>query len=75
MSVCLFSCRECYVYQIPPASSASGHRANDWNVDKWLKEVNLKGKKLTRDARLGSARHGMSACTRERAPARGLPWA
>ncbi|QDZ21484.1 DUF1681 domain-containing protein [Chloropicon primus] len=43
-SVCLFTCRECYVYQIPPTSSASGHRANDWNVDKWLKEVSLKVK-------------------------------
>ena len=43
-SVSLFSCRECYVYQIPPTSSASGHRANDWNVDKWLKEVTLKVK-------------------------------
>ena len=41
---CLFTCRECYVYAIPPTSSASGHRANDWNVDKWLKEVSLKGK-------------------------------
>jgi hypothetical protein len=45
-SVSLFSCRECYVYQIPPTSSASGHRANDWNVDKWLKEVTLKVKSL-----------------------------
>ena len=43
-SVSLFTCRECYVYQIPPTSSASGHRANDWNVDKWLKEVTLKVK-------------------------------
>ena len=43
-AVCLFACRECYVYQIPPTSSASGHRANDWNVDKWLKEVSLKVK-------------------------------
>ena len=32
----LWTCKECYVYQIPPLKNESGHRANDWNVDKWL---------------------------------------
>ena len=34
--VTLWTCKEMYVYQIPPLKSESGHRANDWNVDKWL---------------------------------------
>eukprot|EP01023_Acetabularia_acetabulum_P015562 TRINITY_DN17591_c1_g1_i3.p1 TRINITY_DN17591_c1_g1~~TRINITY_DN17591_c1_g1_i3.p1 ORF type:complete len:267 (+),score=34.10 TRINITY_DN17591_c1_g1_i3:75-803(+) len=33
-----FSIKECYVYQIPPASSL-GHRAEMWDVNTWLKEV------------------------------------
>ena len=38
-----FSCgRECYVYQIPPLKNESGHRANDWDVNKWLWEGALK---------------------------------
>ena len=32
----LWSCAECYVYQIPPLRNESGHRANDWDVNKWL---------------------------------------
>jgi hypothetical protein len=34
--VLLWSCPEMYVYQIPPLKSESGHRANDWDVNKWL---------------------------------------
>lgn len=30
-----FSCKECYVYKPPPASSI-GHRAEFWDVDHWL---------------------------------------
>eukprot|EP00965_Chrysotila_dentata_P183514 6060043-Pleurochrysis_carterae.AAC.1 len=32
----LWTCKECYVYQIPPLKNESGHRANDWDVNKWL---------------------------------------
>lgn len=28
--------QECFVYKIPPLRSESGHRANDWDVNKWL---------------------------------------
>ena len=34
--VLLWTCQEMYVYQIPPLKNESGHRANDWNVEKWL---------------------------------------
>ena len=34
----LFSCREAYVYKVPPASTA-GHRAELWDVNKWVQEV------------------------------------
>lgn len=34
--VLLWSCPEMYVYHIPPLKSESGHRANDWDVNKWL---------------------------------------
>lgn len=37
-----FKCRECYVYAPLPPSTAIGHRAEVWNVDKWLKEVKLR---------------------------------
>lgn len=30
-----------YVYQIPPASSR-GHRAEDWDVNKWIAEIEVK---------------------------------
>ena len=32
----LWMCKEAYVYQIPPLKNESGHRANDWDVNKWL---------------------------------------
>ena len=32
----LWTCKECYVYHIPPLKNESGHRANDWDVNKWL---------------------------------------
>lgn len=32
----LWTCKECYIYQIPPLKNESGHRANDWDVNKWL---------------------------------------
>mmetsp|Transcript_62772 Transcript_62772/g.104487 ORF Transcript_62772/g.104487 Transcript_62772/m.104487 type:complete len:273 (+) Transcript_62772:62-880(+) len=32
----LWTCAECFVYQIPPLKNESGHRANDWDVNKWL---------------------------------------
>lgn len=28
--------QEAFVYQIPPLKNESGHRANDWDVNKWL---------------------------------------
>mmetsp|Transcript_16298 Transcript_16298/g.42237 ORF Transcript_16298/g.42237 Transcript_16298/m.42237 type:complete len:264 (+) Transcript_16298:62-853(+) len=28
--------KECFVYKIPPLKNESGHRANDWDVNKWL---------------------------------------
>mmetsp|Transcript_2442 Transcript_2442/g.5012 ORF Transcript_2442/g.5012 Transcript_2442/m.5012 type:complete len:354 (-) Transcript_2442:48-1109(-) len=33
---------ECYVYQVPPARTSAGHRAQDWNVEKWLQAVALR---------------------------------
>jgi hypothetical protein len=38
----LWTCKECYVYQIPPLRNESGHRANDWDVNKWLWQGALK---------------------------------
>ena len=32
----LWTCKEAYVYQIPPLKNENGHRANDWDVNKWL---------------------------------------
>lgn len=32
----LWTCKETYVYQIPPLKNENGHRANDWDVNKWL---------------------------------------
>ena len=34
----LFSCREAYLYRVPPATTV-GHRAELWDVNKWLQEV------------------------------------
>ena len=31
-----------YVYAIPPAPTHAGHRADGWNVEKWLKAVRVK---------------------------------
>lgn len=36
MLLAVWTCKECYVYQIPPLKNESGHRANDWDVNKWL---------------------------------------
>ena len=30
------------MYAIPPAATHAGHRADSWNVDKWLKSVSVK---------------------------------
>ena len=38
----LWTCKECYVYQIPPLKNESGHRANDWDVNKWLWQGTIK---------------------------------
>jgi len=37
-----FTSRECYVYGIPPAPTSLGHRAELWNVNKWIAEVSTK---------------------------------
>ncbi len=37
----LFSCKEAYVYRVPPATTA-GHRAEMWDVNKWLATVALR---------------------------------
>ena len=39
--VTAFRAEPCYVYQIPPGNAA-GHRAQDWDVDNWFKEVALR---------------------------------
>jgi len=39
--VTVFRAEPCYVYQIPPGNAA-GHRAADWDVDQWFKEVRLR---------------------------------
>ena len=38
----LWTCKDCYVYQIPPLKNENGHRANDWDVNKWLWQGALK---------------------------------
>ena len=38
----LWRCEEAYVYQLPRAlNSSHGHRADDWDVDNWLKAVRV----------------------------------
>lgn len=37
----LFACKEAYVYKPPPATTV-GHRAELWNVNKWLQEVSVR---------------------------------
>jgi hypothetical protein len=39
IEVVAFRCAEAFVYTVPPARSAGGHRAGDWDVDHWLKKV------------------------------------
>lgn len=34
--VLLWMCPEMYIYTIPPLQSGDGHRANSWDVNKWL---------------------------------------
>ncbi|KAJ6975673.1 hypothetical protein NC653_031489 [Populus alba x Populus x berolinensis] len=38
----LFQVSECYVYMIPPRKSAASYRADEWDVNKWTWEGNLK---------------------------------
>lgn len=42
-SLCLelrtFSCENAFAYLVPPPRSSAGHRAEDWNVEKWLAKV------------------------------------
>ena len=38
----LWRCDEAYIYQIPKSRSSHGYRADEWNVDKWLKAVKVK---------------------------------
>lgn len=45
----LFSCKEAYVYQVPPATTA-GHRAEMWDVNKWLATVSLRVMQADDDA-------------------------
>ncbi|KAL4528547.1 hypothetical protein Ndes2526B_g07328 [Nannochloris sp. 'desiccata'] len=44
----LFRGKEAYVYQIPPAGTA-GHRAEMWNVEKWIAEVAVKIVRFSND--------------------------
>ncbi|PRW58154.1 Adaptin ear-binding coat-associated 2 [Chlorella sorokiniana] len=37
----LFRCKEAYVYRVPPATTV-GHRAELWDVNKWLATVSLR---------------------------------
>ena len=58
----LFSCREAYVYKVPPASTA-GHRAELWDVNKWLATVKISVVQQDEDAfvRLLDSQSGGSA--------------
>ncbi|XP_041989393.1 uncharacterized protein At1g03900-like isoform X1 [Salvia splendens] len=38
----LFQVSECYVYVIPPRKSVASYRADEWDVNKWTWEGNLK---------------------------------
>jgi len=46
----LHTFKECFVYKIPPLKNESGHRANDWDVNKWLWSGRLRI--AARDAKL-----------------------
>jgi hypothetical protein len=32
VEICLLTIKECFVYKVPPLRTASGHRAEDWNL-------------------------------------------
>ena len=32
VDICLLTIKECFVYKVPPLRTASGHRAEDWNL-------------------------------------------
>ncbi|CAM9806718.1 unnamed protein product, partial [Ectocarpus fasciculatus] len=38
----LLSIKECFIFKVPPLKSASGHRAEDWGIDKPLMTGHLK---------------------------------
>ena len=46
----VFHCEEAFAYAVPPARSAAGHRAADWDVDKWLCKVHCSLCTLSGDA-------------------------
>jgi hypothetical protein len=46
----VFHCEEAFAYSVPPARSAAGHRAADWDVDKWLCKVHCSLYTLSGDA-------------------------
>jgi len=41
MELPVFRAPTAYVYAVPPARTAAGHRADDWDVNKWLAKVSL----------------------------------
>ena len=45
-----FHSEEAFAYVVPPARSAAGHRAADWDVDKWLCKVHCSLCTLSGDA-------------------------
>ena len=51
-----------YVYQIPPARSSGGHRAEHWEVNKWVAEVTLKVLTRSDDTAKARATGGARAC-------------
>jgi hypothetical protein len=32
VELCILTIKECFVYKVPPLRTASGHRAEDWNL-------------------------------------------
>ena len=32
VEICLLTINECFVYKVPPLRTASGHRAEDWDL-------------------------------------------
>eukprot|EP00249_Psilotum_nudum_P008735 c21474_g1_i2 orf=158-682(+) len=38
----LFRAKECYVYMIPPRKSAASYRADEWDINKWAWEGNMR---------------------------------